>query len=118
MHVNASVGNIGIAIYDSTSSGITCLPNARLATTGSIAAPAGGSAIVDLGTTVTGIGQGTHWLALSASSLSFLFYGIGSITTAYQGGVAAAQTTGHPPPSTAAPTATTTATPQFVLDPA
>ena len=116
--VNASSGNIGLAIYTGSSSGITAVPSARVATTGSIACPAGGDAIVDLGSTVTGIGQGTHWLALSASSTVATFQALtGGTGTTYQAGLAAAQTTAHPPPDPAVPTATAAVILQFFTTP-
>lgn len=118
MHINASSGTVSVAIYSSTGSGITCLPGSRVATTGSVAAPAGGQATIDLGSTVTDVGQGTHWLALSASTTAFTFVSAAQQTTVYQGGLAAAQTAAHPAPSSASPTATTSIMPQINTLPA
>ncbi len=117
--INAASGTFGVAIYTGSSSGITAVPSARVATTGSITVPATGNAIVDLGSTVTGVGQGTHWLALSASTTAFQFVGLtGGTGTTYQAGLAAAQTTAHPPPDPAVPTATAAVIPEFYTLPA
>lgn len=118
MSVGTSSGNVGFAIYNTTGSGITAAPNARQATTGAIAAPASGRISVDLGSTVTGVGQGSHWFAWSSDTTVFTITGLtNTVTTTYQGGLIAAQTTAHPPPATAAPTATTATPGHFILDP-
>jgi hypothetical protein len=102
INVGVSNGTIGVAVYDQTNIGINANPNARTATTGSIACPAAGISDVALGGSFT-VGHATHWFALSASGTTATFSSAGSIPVGWHNGVNAAQAAAHPPPATATP---------------
>jgi hypothetical protein len=102
LRVGTSSGNIGVAVYDTTGSGVSAAPGTRVATSGSVACPASGLADVSLGGSVT-LGHGTHWFALSCSNTTATFAHIGTIPSGWTNGVNAAQATAHPPPATATP---------------
>lgn len=53
VHVGTSSGNIGIAYYSNTGSGLSAAPGTLLASSGSVACPAAGYAPIALGATIT-----------------------------------------------------------------
>ncbi len=105
VHVTVSNGNIGVAVYDTTGTGVSAAPNTRLATSGSVACPAAGAADVSIAATIT-IGVLTNWFALSASGTTATFGHAGTIIAGWSNGFNKAQTTAHPPPDPAVPTST------------
>lgn len=105
VYVTVSNGNIGVAVYDTTGTGVSAAPNTRVASSGSVACPAAGAADVSIGATVN-ITVLIYWFALSASGVTATFGNIGAVVSGWGNGLNAAQTTAHPPPATAAPTAT------------
>jgi hypothetical protein len=100
--VGVSNGNIGVAVYDQTGTGVSAAPDSRVATSGSIACPAAGLAAVSIGATID-VGHATSWLALSASGTTATFYSAATIPAGWHNGVNGAEAAAHPPPATASP---------------
>jgi hypothetical protein len=73
INVVVQSGNIAVAVYSNSGSGLAATPGTRLATSGSVACPAAGINDVSLGSTVTvAIGD---WLAIGADNTTATFYG-------------------------------------------
>jgi hypothetical protein len=102
--VGTSNGNISVAVYDTDGTGVTAEPNARTATSGSVACPASGLADVSLGATVT-VGHASHWFALSANGTTATFRSAAAIPAGWHNGINWAQATAHPAPDPAVPAA-------------
>lgn len=100
--VSVASGNVGLAVYNTSGSGVTAVPSARLATSGAIACPAAGNADTTLGATVT-IETAHHWFALSANNATATFRRAGAIRGTMGNGRAYFQNTAHPPPDPATP---------------
>lgn len=102
--VNASAGNIDVGIYADDGTGNA--PGARIVSSGSIACPAAGGALVTIAS--TDLTPGLYWLAIAASSTSatFAFTGTGSGGAARFAKKFRTQTTALPLPNPAAPTGT------------
>lgn len=81
IHVLTQNGNICVAAYSGTGTGLARVPDARLATSGSVACPAVGAVDVALGATVT-VAPG-DFLYLGSDSATVAFYGLsgGSAST-------------------------------------
>lgn len=74
INVGVQSGNIAVAAYSNTGSGLTAAPGTRLATSGSVACPAVGIADVSLGATITlAVGD---WLAIGADNATATFTGV------------------------------------------
>jgi hypothetical protein len=100
--VGASSGNISVAAYTNSGTGMSAAPTGgRLATSGAIACPAGGSAAVSLGSTVTpNLGD---WVALSADNTTATFTRVQNSATTGSlllPGFGSRQASAHPLPST------------------
>ena len=102
VHVAVSSGVIGVAVYDNSGEGQNAVPITRLATSGTVACPAGGFAAVSIAGTVTMGTTGQHWFALSANNTSATFHtGATSIGAEWTPiGVAWSEEAAHPPPGT------------------
>lgn len=103
LHVIASSGNISVAAYRNSGSGLTSVPGTRLATSGAVACPAAAAAAdIALGASVT-VYPG-DWLAISADNVTASFLGVNgnSGTTALVAGAAYTQAAAHPLPATPA----------------
>lgn len=100
--VQSTSGNICVAVYADNNGA----PGARLATSGSVAAPSNGWASVALGTTVN-VSPGM-WLSISADNTTITFgrSGVPAGTGTFGPGVQARQTSAFPAPSSAAATET------------
>lgn len=106
--VGTSNGNIGVAAYDNSGTGVSAVPNSRQATSGSVACPAAGAADVSIGATVT-VGLLGHWFALSASGVTATFVPTGqSMSSDWLTGTTLCQGSAHPPPATASGSAIAT----------
>lgn len=100
--VGASSGNISVAAYTNSGTGMSAAPTGgRLATSGAIACPAGGNAAVSLGSSITpNLGD---WVALSADNTTATFQRpdtTGSSATLLLPGWGSRQLSAHPLPST------------------
>ena len=73
IYVSVSSGNVAVAVYANSGTGISSVPGGRLGTSGSVACPATGFADVSLGGNVT-VSPG-DWLALSADGNTATFWG-------------------------------------------
>ena len=76
LHVQTQSGNICVAAYhtaDNGGRGLSAKPRFRLATSGSVACPAAGSADVSLGSSVTLVPG--DWIAIAADNVTAKFYG-------------------------------------------
>jgi hypothetical protein len=102
LRVGTSSGNIAVAVFNTTGSGVTAAPSARQQTSGAVVCPASGTVSVALGGSVTVL-HGLHWFALSSSTIVATFTHNGTIVAGWTNGVNAAQSAAHPPPATAAP---------------
>lgn len=75
--VAVSSGNICVAAYSNTGSGLTAKPGTRLATSGSIACPAAGIQDISLGASVS-LSTG-DWLAIGADNSTATFNGFSGL---------------------------------------
>lgn len=96
--VGTASGNISVAAYANTGTGLTAAPTgAPLSTSGAVACPATGLAQVSLAATVT-IGPG-DWLFLSCDNTTATFARCTPLSGAFNGGTAARQDSAHPAPT-------------------
>jgi hypothetical protein len=102
--VGVSNGNVSLAVYDQTGTGVTAAPSTRLQTSGSVACPAAGLADVALGGAVT-VGHSTHWFALSNSGTTATFRSAAAIPAGWHNGLNGAEAAAHPAPASASPSA-------------
>lgn len=72
IRVGTASGNICAGVYLDTIVGGVHQPGARVATTGSVACPASGSATIALDGSVT-VTHGSHWFAFSADNVTATF---------------------------------------------
>lgn len=113
LYVGTSNGNISMAVYNSTGTGLNVTPGARKATTGSIACPSVGMQAVVL-TTPVQVDPG-DWLCLTSDSITAAFFGIdatnggagGSVVNVMAGRTRASTVAAHPAATTAPATAVT-----------
>jgi hypothetical protein len=75
MGINVSSGNICLAAFKNTGSGLTAKAGNRIATTGSIPCPVSGTTDIPMGSSVT-VAAG-DWLAVSADNAVVAFIGMG-----------------------------------------
>lgn len=96
--VGTASGNISVAAYANTGTGLAAAPTgAPLSTSGAVACPATGLAQVALAAAVT-IGPG-DWLFLSCDNATATFSRCTPSTGAFNGGTAARQDSAHPAPT-------------------
>lgn len=96
--VGTSSGNISVAVHRSSGRGLTAVPGAQVATSGSIACPASGIQDVALGSTVNvRVGD---WLAIGADNTTATFYGVVATGASGLVGGQAGVASGFPAPAT------------------
>ncbi len=100
IRVSVASGNVCVAVYNNSGSGLTAVPNARQATSGSIACPAAGDADISLGGSVT-VNHGM-WFGFNADNTTASFYGWnGPSTTSLMSGSGYTAGSAYPLPSVA-----------------
>jgi hypothetical protein len=106
LQVATSNGNVCVAAYQASGTGASAVPAGQYQTSGSVACPATGSAVIALGGSCTP--KLADYLALASSSGTATFYGAAGISSAQVAGFASYQTSAFPCPASAAPTAAAT----------
>jgi hypothetical protein len=98
-HVGAQSGNIAVAAYKNTGTGLAAAPGTLIASSGSTACPAVGSADVSLGGSFA-VSAG-DWLAVAADNTTVTFAGTnGAATSAVSAGRFGVAASSFPPPGT------------------
>jgi hypothetical protein len=111
--VVTSSGNACVAAYEGNgSSGAANAPATQYQTSGSVACPAAGHAVIALGGSCTPVI--TDWLALAADNATAVFYENSGVPSAMGAGYAASQGSAFPLPSTPS-SLTSSAGRQFIM---
>lgn len=103
VRVGVQSGNISLAVYRNSGSGRSSAPGTQLVTTGAIACPASGEALVSLGSSVSL--QPGDWFGMSCDNNTASFFGTGvgiTLSTALYSGMGGYQSSAHPCPATPA----------------
>lgn len=104
VHVGTSSGNIGVAYYSNTGTGLSAAPGALLASSGSVACPAAGVADIALGSTITpNVGD---WVCVWSDNATATLLGpsaSGFISTLFSGRAYRQSSVSGGPPTTVGP---------------
>lgn len=112
LEVMTASGNISVAVYSKTGSGINAKPGARVATSGAIACPAVGYVEISLGASVA-VSDGDY-LALSCDNAVAAFRGQSGSANTLAAVISYAQGAAHPLPPAATPVASASRIPLLI----